>query len=470
MNIKNILINSVWFGVIPKISTIINVLLLPIITPYLSPFDYGVWGIISSYSSIVLAICTLGLHMHLTNGYYEYKNKFNIFWGHIFFLLLISSVIFSIGLIILYLFVLQEIELNKRIIVAIIAAFPILFNSNSLLASHLYPLRSCPKPLVLRNLFSSIMGLLTLFIVIYYFNLGYLGFVSSAAVSAFISFFIYINPLWIKEKIFPRIDRNFTRIKKLLTISFPVIPHSLGFILLSSSSRIVMSWYNVSTEDIGYFSNGYMMGDYITIITMSVVTALSPQIQELYRKGKYKEFRNLYYFSQGIAIISIVLFATWMPEIYKYLIRNEQLQQCSIIARYICFANAVLPLYLFMSAITFIEKQTKQLLWLVFIPGVLNIILCMTLIPFWGYKVAITTTMIAYWSQLIIPFFIKYHKIKTTIWLGSLYKLLILLGIIALSLITSTVSSNFSIEYKVLFSLLALTFTLLFLYKCSKLK
>ena len=123
-----------------------------------------------------------------------------------------------------------------------------------------------------------------------------------------------------------------------------------------------------------------------------------------------------------------------------------------------------------MSAITFIEKQTKQLLWLVFIPGVLNIILCMTLIPFWGYKVAITTTMIAYWSQLIIPFFIKYHKIKTTIWLGSLYKLLILLGIIALSLITSTVSSNFSIEYKVLFSLLALTFTLLFLYKFSKLK
>lgn len=67
----------------------------------------------------------------------------------------------------------------------------------------------------------------------------------------------------------------------MLKLSWPLIPHALGFVLLSSSSRIIMNLYQVSLEDIGLFSNGYMMGDYITIITTSLVVALVPQLQKL---------------------------------------------------------------------------------------------------------------------------------------------------------------------------------------------
>ena len=85
MSIAQIFKSSFYYGVIPKISTLINVLLLPIITPYLTPYDYGIWGIISSYSGMFLAIAPLGLHMHLSNSYFEYK-KWQLVWGHILFL------------------------------------------------------------------------------------------------------------------------------------------------------------------------------------------------------------------------------------------------------------------------------------------------------------------------------------------------------------------------------------------------
>jgi len=281
---------------------------------------------------------------------------------------------------------------------------------------------------------------------------------------------IFIDPIWVKEKIYPRVTIKLNKVKELFKVSLPVIPHALGFILLSSSSRIIMSWYHVSIEDIGLFSNGYMMGDYITIITTAVVTALSPQIQKVYREGKYLEFRNLYYFAQGIAIISIILFSIWMPEIYKYLIRNEQLQQCSLIARYICFANAVLPLYLFMSGITFIEKRTKQLLWLVFVPGILNILLCLVLIPIYGYKIAVITTMIAYWSQIFIPFFVKYHNVKTKIWLGNRSKLLVLLLMLVFAFFISLQISNLVFQYKIFFTIIIGILSIVFLYKFSKIK
>lgn len=467
MKIKQILVNSIWFGVIPKISTLLNVLLLPILTPYLTPYDYGIWGVITSYCGIIMAIYTLGLHMHLTNSYYEYKNKFNIVWGKLLFVLLVSSILFSVLLIVMFLFFLPEIEFKTRVLVAVLAVFPILFNSNSLLANHLFPLRSQPKPLVIRNLISSVVGLLVLFVLIYQYKMGYLGFVASAACSALVSFLLFIKPLWIKEKIFPRVEKNMLRVKRNLKQSFPVIPHALGFVFLASSSRIIMSLYGVSIKDIGLFSNGYMMGDYITIITLAVVTSIVPKIQELYRNKNYVEFRKYYYFAQGVTIISTILFSVWLPEIYKYLIRNQELQPGNVIARYICFANTVLPLYLFMSSITFIEKKAKQLLWLVFVPGVINVVLSLVLIPIYGYKVVVATTVISYWSQIFIPFFVGYFKVKTKLWLGSLLKLIALFTVLISSMLISFQISNLTISIKIFVTFIILVLTAIFLYKFS---
>jgi O-antigen/teichoic acid export membrane protein len=382
-------------------------------------------------------------------------------------MLLVSSVFFSIVLIVMFLFVLPEIEFKTRVLVAVLAVFPVLFNSNSLLANHLFPLQSKPKPLVFRNLIASVSGLGVLFILIYQYKLGYLGFVASAACSALVSFLLFIKPLWIKEKIFPRVEKNMARVKKNLKQSFPVIPHALGFVFLASSSRIIMSWYGVSIKDIGLFSNGYMMGDYITIITLAVVTSIVPKIQELYRKKEYIEFRKYYYFAQGVAIISTVLFSIWLPEIYKFLIRNQELQPGNVIARYICFANTVLPLYLFMSGITFIEKKAKQLLWLVFVPGIINVVLCIVLIPIYGYRVVVITTVISYWSQIFIPFFVGYFKVKTKLWLGSLSKLMILFMMLFSLMLISFQISNMAISFKIFFTLIILVLTIIFLNKFS---
>ena len=76
MDLFSLLKKSVWFGIIPKLPTFINILILPFVTPYLTANDYGVWGIISSYTGIFISIYTLGLHMHLSNSYYEYGDKY----------------------------------------------------------------------------------------------------------------------------------------------------------------------------------------------------------------------------------------------------------------------------------------------------------------------------------------------------------------------------------------------------------
>lgn len=393
--------------------------------------------------------------MHLNNSYYEYGDKYRVVWGRILYLLLLLSTLFSCILFFIIWKTFDDLDFDNRIILAVLSVFSLQFNANNLIGQCLYTLRGTPVPFVSRTLMGGLIGVTTAFISIRYFKIGYLGFVLGSAFNYLFCFFSFIYPLWLKEKLYPRIEISGIRILRLLKISLPVVPHALGFILLSSSSRIIMDLYGVPIADIGIYSNGYILGDYITIVTTALASALTPYMQTTFRNENYQSYRFLFILCQSIALISIFIFCLWMPEIYSVLIKNKSLQESMMISQISCFANCIFPLYIFMSNVCFIRKNTVQLLWLVFIPGILNIILLLIFIPLLGYKIAVVTTLISYWVQIFIPFFIKYYKEQISLWLGSRDKLIILFLVSALALVISIVFSQFFVM-KFLLTLLIL--------------
>ena len=298
------------------------------------------------------------------------------------------------------------------------------------------------------------MGILASFVSIYFFRMGYWGFLIGAALTSLTSFLLFCPLLYRNEQIKPIWDRKWRKFKEMFEVSWPLIPHALGFMLLSSSSRIIMSIYKIPVDDIGLYSNGYMMGDYVTIITTSLVVALAPQMQEAYRSRDFVRYRKLYYLCQLTTLVMVLSFSIWMPEIYKLVIRNEAFQSCSYIASFICFANALLPFYNFSSTVIFIRKDSKQLLWLIFVPGVVNIILCALFIPLFGYMVAVYVTLISYWTIAFIPFAVRYFKESTALWLGKVNKIVLLIVILLMILILSRLLNGILLIYKILFSLI----------------
>lgn len=68
MFLISILKKAFGFGVMPKLASLVNLLLLPLITPFLTPFDYGIWGVITSYSGLFITIAPLGLNLFLSNN------------------------------------------------------------------------------------------------------------------------------------------------------------------------------------------------------------------------------------------------------------------------------------------------------------------------------------------------------------------------------------------------------------------
>ena len=454
MSTRKIVTNTFYYGVVPKLTMLLSIVILPLTTPFLTPFDYGVYGVMTSYTSLFISIAPLGLHVHLTNSFFEYPRNYNLVWGRVLMLMLLSSLCFGVLNMCILLFTLpMDVSLSKVLLCAI-GAVPIFLLANGILAQHLFPLRETPKPLVFTNLLGSVTGMLVSFVMIYFLRLGYWGLAAANAVAAVFTFTVFLKFVWADIDIRPIWDRNRQRIKNMLKIALPLVPHAMGFVLLTSSARIVMSQYHISYDEIGLFSHGSTMGDYAVVITSALVTALVPQMQRAYRNADYPTYRKLYFLCQAVALTTTFCICLWMPEIYSLLIRNENLAQSCGIASQLCFANVVFSFYVFMSTPVFIEKNTMQLLWLVFVPGALNFILCYALIPFYGYRVAIYSTIISYWSQLMIPFFVGYYKRNVKEWLGNRGLILLILFIILSDLVLANALMYISIWLKVILTLL----------------
>lgn len=466
-SIKRIFGNTLAFGIIPKIPTAINLIILPIITPYLTLDDYGIWGIVSAYCSFFVCLAPFGLNVHLTNSFFEVK-KWKIYWGHIFYLLLLSGVICSVLYIGFIMVELTYVPTWTRLLIAILSCGPILMFGTGTISSHLYPLLSKPLPLVLRNLVASLCTIAVTFIVVFYLRLGYWGWILGSFAGSLTGFILFGYTLIRNEHIYPSKEHNLQRIKYWLKISAPVIPHSIGFMLLTSSSRIIMSFYDVALEDIGLFSNGYMMGDYVTVVSVALATALSPETQRAYRENRLIDFRHIFYFCQITALMFVFIVSCWMPDIYKLIMRNPNLQIAAPIASLICYANVVNPFYNFLATVVFITKETKHLLWLVFLPGALNVLLCLIFIPIYGYMTAVFSTLISFWSLLLIPFISRFHSRKVSSWLGTRWKIIMLFIILLLAVICSNIIKDQSLILKITITItLGISYLLFLKFKKS---
>lgn len=462
MSTRKIVTNTFYYGVVPKLTMLLSIVILPLTTPFLTTFDYGIYGVMTSYTSLFVSIAPLGLHVHLTNSYFEMPRHYNLVWGRVLMMILLSSFLFGMLNVGILLFTLPLGISLKGLVLCLMGSVPIFLLANGLLAQHLFPLVERPKSLVFTNLTGSVLGMLVSFVLIYFFKLGYWGLASSGFVSTIFVFTVFVKFVWGDYHIKPIWDHNRKRVLKMLKIAMPLVPHTLGFVLLTSSARIVMSQYHVSYDEIGLFSHGSTMGDYAVVVTSALAMALTPQIQRSFRSSDFLSYRKLYFLCQAVAVVTSFMICIWMPEIYALLIRNARLAQSCDIACMLCFANVVFSFYVFMSAPAFIEKNTMHLLWLVFVPGILNFLLCYTLIPIFGYRAAIYSTIVSYWSQLMIPFFVGYYRKTVSEWLGSRWKIMVILLVILADLLIANELMYIAIWQKVLMTLVAVSLLWLF--------
>ena len=159
--------DTIYYGLVPKLTIFVTVFTTPLITPFFFFFYYGISGVVSSYTGFIASLAPLGLHVHLSNSFFEFPKHYNLVWGRVLFLVLVSSFVLCILNILVLYFVLPLASSVSLLLLCIAGTMPVLLSANTLLAQHLFPLIQEPKPLVLTGLIGSLFTILLTFVLKY---------------------------------------------------------------------------------------------------------------------------------------------------------------------------------------------------------------------------------------------------------------------------------------------------------------
>lgn len=407
---KKILKNTVYSVLSSFIIKGINLISVPIFTRMVSTEEYGKINLFMTYATILTILISLDLGGCVFRGIIEYSDKKERFLSSLIFL---SFVIFFIISYLIYIFrspILRLLNINSFILQLLIlysyACFVINLVSSSLIVNFKYKenalVGGCSS---LINVSLSILLMLTI-----YKNNKYMGRIFGAVLpSILLAVILCILIIKRGRHLINRVYWKFA-----LSMSVPLIPHSLSHLIFAQSDKIMIAKF-VDDSTVGIYS----VVTNISLILMTVVEALNnawnpwlfrklknEQIEEIRAKGKI-------YISLFSALI--VAFMIVSPEIVKILSpksywKGTEVVYPIIVGVYFYF------LYTFFANIEFYLKKTLIISMGTIIAAMVNIGVNLMFMSTYGYKVAAYSTLVSYLGLLFIHYIITNKLFKISIY------------------------------------------------------
>lgn len=456
--LRKLIVNSAVFGIAPHLPRILSVVLLPILTTYLTEVDYGIIGTVTAYTTALSAFTTLGLTQIFFNSYYHHKCQYKWLWRQLYGFLQLWVVVFAIiqG-IIMYFVIPAEAEVNKFSIV-VLTSLSLAFTATSLVSNTYYQLKQNPLPIAIRTVVGGLISILINYYLVVNRGLGYMGFFWASCISTLLINISYFPFSYKQFK--PIFKFKYRTVKRSLKISLPIIPHTYSAYLLNTSNRLVMDTYKVPISSIGEFNMAQQFSNLIDAFTGAVNQAINPMTLNELREGRTQNVKKLIYIYSSLTLIVTFLFSLWSKEIFDILITNENLKLTYPYAILMIMAQNAKPMYVASSNIYFYYESTKNLLKITFIAGVLALIGYIISIPVWGVWGAVVVYYISMLYMGYAGFYFKFYKNKVTYSIPIKYLFLIstFLTIVAFY------SVNFIAIYKIIISLLSIVSICVFIY------
>lgn len=377
------------------LSSAIPFLLLPILTRYLSPEEYGQIAMFNIFTAALGAI--IGLSVHGAANLRFFDNDVSTielarFNGNCFFILLTSTSVALFVLAIINTFLASYLEIPPGWIYLGIVSVFCGFILNLRLGQ--WQIRGKAKLYGVFQIMKSLIVFLFSLLFVITLHLGaegrIYGIFLTSVIIGFVSYFTLRN-----DKLF-LFEYNRQDIKDALSFGIPLIPHVLGGFLLLSVDRLVIN-KELGLEMTGIYMVAVSLGCALNLIFNSINKAYSPwlfgQLKENNQEKKIAIVRNTYIYFVFLMLMSLLAFFL-APPILK-LIVGEKFHQAAAVLPIIMIGQVFLGMYLMVTNYIFYIKKTKYLSYVTISSGAINITLLLLLIPYYGISGAAFAFLIA---------------------------------------------------------------------------
>lgn len=467
---KKLFSHSLLYGLGPQIPKFASFFVLPLITPFLTTTDYGVYGVITAYTGLLSMLQELGISIVLVNTFYEYHRgeRWRFHWKRLLGFLILWSVVFALLLVVFVNLILpQEALLNRWKILLVLFLQASIFSAVNVIGSRLFQLKERPDYILIATATSGVITVLLNYYFIAVLKLGYMGWYYSTFTGTLCFFLFYVFPIVGKHNIVPSFQFNMRYLKRIFRVALPTIPHNYSSYLLNSSDRVVMERLNISIPSLGAYNVGYAFGSYFNFIGTAVGMAQGPIMAKLWFKNTRESkinIRSMIFLLQTLFITAGFLLALWSKELLNLLYRNQDFAGSYVFAIVILMSYVYYPMYWASLNKLFYSKQTTQLWKISFIAGVGNIILNLIFIPFFGVLAAAVTTFICLSYMGYAGFFLKgYKKLGDVNYYPMLWLLVTIVCLVVVFII-----KDVNLVVKFIISGVVLMFTVLFGFKLTR--
>jgi len=401
--VKNLARNSLIYNIGNFLPIIVNFLLIPLYTRYLTTADYGIISIADIITKIMTIILAMGLPIAIVRFYHDFKDsQANLarYLGAIISWIMLIGIIITGALHLwgqpLFGWLINggELLFNPYIVMAIWTSF---FALTTSIVVNWFQAQNKPWQHIALSLISFLaLTSLTIYFVVVNHE-GALGAVKAGLIAAIILFVLLL----------PMIMRmcSFNLSKKIilpsLKFSLPLIPAALASWLLIFIDRIILKNYT-TLEDVGVYSLGYSAGMVMMLIVASIHKAWAPFFFE-----KADQNQNSKLFGKITSYyVAIILFIGLIGSLFSreliILITTPAYYGAAAVVPLVILGYVLYGFYTMSTTPLFYKKKTSLILVYVLVAAIVNIILNLWWIPTLGMMGAAYATTVSYFVLFLL--------------------------------------------------------------------
>jgi O-antigen/teichoic acid export membrane protein len=294
---------SIYFGT-SLLNRAIPFLLLPVLTRYLSPAEYGLLGIYQVVIAFSMPLAGMQMQNNITRNFFRVTQ--DEMARVVFNLLLVLITTSTLLLIVLtgYVFLGGELfSVPERWVLVL----PVLAFMNMSNEFHLTILRNQRRALSygLYEISRTILNLSTTLVLVVGFAWGWEGAAMGILVASLCLGSSGVWRLWKDGFLRPEVDRQ--AIREIWGVSLPLVPHALGAAVITLSDRLFIERM-VGTDEVGVYVVGYQFGMVMTLFVTAFNRSWSPwlyeQLADVTRAAKLRIVRGTYAYAAAVFLLA----------------------------------------------------------------------------------------------------------------------------------------------------------------------
>ena len=338
---------------------IVSILMIPILTYYLSTEEYGILSLIFTLILFTNSIITLEVSQAVSVYFpLSKESERKIYPSTALKLLLFVYIIFIVIILILSNFILEKFIKNE-ISNSIIIASSLLMATNGifLIIQNQFRLEFNSRNFAIISIAYILLTSTGTLMGILYFNAGIKGVIWGQMIgTAIVSIFgLYIQ--------FTSFNQNFryTILIKMLKYSVPLVPAVLLQIGSQQIPKFILSMYS-NLEEVGIYGLAYQIASFSALAVIGVQTALTPSILANYKEIETpKMLAKLFERFATFALILCAFLSIFSSEIIS-LFSNSAYQKSERLVPFLSFAIALNCFYIFFPGKLIFNKSGFQLI------------------------------------------------------------------------------------------------------------